>query len=447
MNNLNKLYDLILEGLYSYYEIKSEESKKAFLCSLKPYVTELRTSFKNKQIKVDYRDKKVQAAYLIAYYPSYVEMTYEVLCRHEIKVLHSNNKILNVCLFGAGAAPEVIALLNFINQNAIEIDEVNIYAYDIFASTWNFSLDLARKFIVPHFWQSKKFQLISLKLDLCEDNVFEKILQKIQNSNLFIFQNCLNELNDGNIAIENIKYLAKNINQESRLIIADLSAYQVVTDIKLKIEQNLQQLSYLNLFKSKSKEEVKVKIPLPSIVRQHLLTGKPNQSLDEGGILTPRSVVRFNFISAYYPLIELKDIIPDSISLETLRTFIENLEATQHSIEQENEKLNALLSQMQQQIYDLQNQLDQQFNSSILSEDIKARETGDRYLDLERLDQSLVAVDSSLRELVRQSRDGMIAQTRLAQQRLEKKLWWAIAVSGGIGMMAVIMALISILRR
>jgi len=77
----------------------------------------------------------------------------------------------------------------------------------------------------------------------------------------------------------------------------------------------------------------------------------------------------------------------------------------------------------------------------------QARETEDRYLDLERLDQSLVAIDSSLRELVRQSRDGMIAQTRLAQQRLEKKLWWAIAVSGGIGMMAAIMALISILRR
>lgn len=297
MNNLNKLYDLILEGLYSSYQIKSEDAKKAFLDSLKPYVTELRTNFKNKQIKVDYRDKNVQAAYLIAYYPSYVEMTYEVLNRHGIKVLPSKNRILNVCLFGAGASPEAIALLNFINQNSLDIDEVNIYAYDIFASTWNFSLDLARKFIVPHFWQSKKFQLISLNLDLCEHGVFEKILPKIQNSNLCIFQNCLNELNDRNTAIENIDYLAKNINQESRLIIADLSGYQVVADIKSKIEQNFQDLSYLNLFKSKDKEEVRVKISLPSIIRQHLLTGKPNQPLDQGGILTPRSIVRFNFIS------------------------------------------------------------------------------------------------------------------------------------------------------
>lgn len=447
MNSLNKLYDLILEGLYSSYAVKSEDSKKDFLNSLKPYVIELRTSFKNKQIKVDYRDKNVQAAYLIAYYPSYVEMTYEVLNRHGIKVLPSKNRILNVCLFGAGAAPEMVALLNFINQNKLDIDEVNVYAYDIFASTWNFSLDLSKKFIIPHFWQSKKFQVISLNLDLCEHGVFEGILKQIQNSDLFVFQNCLNELSNRKIGIENIDYLAKNINQESRLIIADLCGYQVVSDIKSRIEQNLQDLSYLNLFKSKDKEEVRVKISLPSIIRQHLLTGKPNQSLDQGGILTPRSVVRFNFISAYYPLIEIKDTIPDSISLEYLQTYIKNLEATQHNIQQENERLNTSMAEMQEQIFDLQNQVDQQLNSRMLPEDAVTKDTADKSLELERLDQSLVAVDSSLRELVRQNRDAIIAQTKLAQQKLERKLWWAIAFAGGTGVIALIMVVISILRK
>jgi hypothetical protein len=447
MNNLNKLYDLILEGLYSSYDIESEEAKKAFLNSLKPYVTELRTSFKNKQIKVDYRDKNVQAAYLIAYYPSYVEMTYEVLNRHEVKVLPVKDRILDVCLFGAGAAPEALALLNFINQNALDIDEVNIYAYDVFASTWNFSLDLVRKYIIPHFWQSQKFQITSLNLDLCEHGVFERILKQIQNSDLFIFQNCLNELNDKNTAIANINYLANNINQGSRIIIADLSAYQITSDIKLQIDQNLQELSYLKLFKSKDKNEIRVKIPLPSIIRQHLLTGKPNQTLEQGGILTPRSIVRFTFISAYYPLPEVKDTIPDSISLEALETYIKKLEANQSNIQQENERLNTLLSQMQQQIFGLQNQLDQQLNSHTLSEDAAIRVTEDKSVELKRLDQSLVAVDSSLRELVRQNRDSMIAQTRLAQQRLERKLWWAISFASGAGMIALIVAVISILRR
>jgi hypothetical protein len=432
MNNLNKLYDLILEGLYSSYQIKSEDAKKAFLDSLKPYVTELRTNFKNKQIKVDYRDKNVQAAYLIAYYPSYVEMTYEVLNRHGIKVLPSKNRILNVCLFGAGASPEAIALLNFINQNSLDIDEVNIYAYDIFASTWNFSLDLARKFIVPHFWQSRKFQLTSLNLDLCEHGVFERISTQIKNSNLFIFQNCLNELNDENIAIKNIKYLAKNINQGSRLIIADLFGHPAVKRIKPKIEQNLQDLSDLKFFEANNQHEIRLTISLPLILKQNLLSGTDG--------LIPRSVVKFTFISAYYPLAEIKDIIPDSISLEALQTYIKKLEITQRNIQKENEKLNTFLSEIQQQIYDLQNQLEQKLASNMLPEDMKQKE-------LERLDQSLMSVDSSLRELVRQNRDAMITQTRLAQQKLERKLWWAIAFASGAGMIALIVAVISILRR
>ena len=439
MNNLNKLYDLILEGLYSSYEIKSEEAKKAFLNSLKPYVTELRTSFKNKQVKVDYRHKNVQAAYLIAYYPSYVEMTYEVLNRHGTKVLSPKNRILNVCLFGAGAAPEAIALLNFISQNKLDIDEVNIYTYDIFASTWSFSLDLARKFIIPHFWRSPKFQLVSLNLDICEHGAFEAILKQIQSSDLFVFQNCLNELNDRNIAIQNIKYLSENINQESRLIIADLSGYQVVSDIKLKIKRNLQELSYLNIFESKDKEEVRAKILLPLTLRQNLLVGT------EG--LIPRSIVRFNFISAYYPLLEVKDTIPDSISLKTLQTYIKDLETAQLNIKKENERLNTSLAQMQQQIYELQNQLEQKLTFHILPEDVKQKEIENSSLELERLDQSLMLVDSSLRELVRQNRDAIISQNRLAQQKLERKVWWAITFSSGMAILALIMSVISILRR
>lgn len=180
-----------------------------------------------------------------------------------------------------------------------------------------------------------------------------------------------------------------------------------------------------------------MKIPLPLIIRQNLLTST------EG--LIPRSIVRFSFISAYYPLSEVQDTIPDSISLKTLQTYIKNLEATQHNIQQDNESLNALLAQMQQQIDDLQRQLDQK--SSFLPEDTATQEIENKSSELERLDQSLIRVDSSLRELVRQNRDAIISQTRLAQQRMERKLWWAIAFAGETGIIALIMVVISILRK
>lgn len=78
---------------------------------------------------------------------------------------------------------------------------------------------------------------------------------------------------------------------------------------------------------------------------------------------------------------------------------------------------------------------------------ITTNETEDKSLELEKFNQSLVTVDSSLRKLVRQNRNTIISQTRLEQQQLARKLWWAIAFAAGMGMTALIIAVISILRR
>ncbi|MBD2176222.1 hypothetical protein H6F42_04725 [Pseudanabaena sp. FACHB-1998] len=434
MNKLNKIYDLILEGLYSSYGITSELGRKEFLSGLKPHIRDLRESFQNKQVRVDYSNKNIQAAYLIAYYPSYVEMTYEVLNRHGVEALSFKNKELNVCLFGAGAAPEAIALLNFITtHNLNNIEVVVIRAYDIFASTWSFSLDLIEQFIVPHFWESKKFKLIGRDLDLCKHDGFKDIRQEIRNSNLLIFQNCLNELDDRNTAIQNIKYLAQNISPESTLIIADLSGYQVVIEAKSKIEYILKEIPRLNFFKSNDKEEIRIKTLIPLIIKQNLLTGSDG--------LIPRSTVKFNFISAYH-LPEAPDVIPDTISLEILRAYIENLEITQRNTQQENEELRNLLNHLQQQTQDLQRRLDEQVRSSINFEDKENRD-----LSLERLDKSVAAVDISLRELILQNRDAVLSQTKLAHRKLEKRLWIAIIGAGGLGIIAICLLLISLFRR
>jgi len=435
---MDNIYNLILNGLYSSYNLKSEREKINFLNSLQPYVTSLRSSFRNRQIDVDYRDKNLQAAYLIAYYPSYVEMTYEVLNRHGKDVLCAQNNILNVCLFGAGAAPEAIAIINFINENALEIEELNIYAYDIFASTWNFSINLAKKFIIPHLWQSKNFNINIFDLDLCEPDSLKNINQQIKNSNLFIFQNCLNELNKQDIAIANINYLVENIPRASRLIIADL-VYDSVTNIKLHIEKKLEELSYNLDFRSNIKEEIRLQIPLPNAIRQHLL-------ISVNGLI-PRTKVRFDFISAYYPLLEVKELVPDRISLEALQAYIKDLEAKQTNFQKEKEDLEILVNQMQRQILNLQNQVETQLNLQALAENVQKPNASDNDAVLAQFDQSLIAIDSSLRDLVRQTRDNIVAQTRLAQQKQEKKLWMAIAVSTALGLLSIVLAIIVILGR
>ena len=365
-------------------------------------------------------------------------MTYEVLNRHGKDVLCSQNNILNVCLFGAGAAPEAVAIINFINENALEIEELNIYAYDIFASTWNFSINLVKNFIIPHLWQSKNFNINIFDLDLCEPDSLKNINQQIKSSNLFIFQNCLNELNKQDIAIANINYLVENIPRASRLIIADL-VYNSVTNIKLHIEKKLEELSYNLDFRSNIKEEIRLQIPLPNAIRQHLL-------ISVNGLI-PRTKVRFDFISAYYPLLEVKELVPDRISLEALQAYIKDLEAKQTNFQKEKEDLEILVNQMQQQILSLQNQVETQLNLQALAENVQKPNASDNDAVLAQFDQSLIAVDSSLRDLVRQTRDNIVAQTRLAQQKQEKKLWMAIAVSSALGLLSIVLAIIVILGR
>jgi hypothetical protein len=76
MNELENLYDLILENLTKSIP---RDIQSSYLQSLQPDVKRLRSSFHTNHVRVDYSNYNTQAAYLLAYYPHYVEMTYRVL--------------------------------------------------------------------------------------------------------------------------------------------------------------------------------------------------------------------------------------------------------------------------------------------------------------------------------------------------------------------------------
>ena len=122
MNELNNLYHLIIENLIDLNRLQGKSlSIKSYLQSLQPDVKRLRSSFHTNHVSVDYSNYNTQAAYLLAYYPHYVEMTYRVLESLQEKdpslmQLVFDKKHLKVCLFCAGAAPEALGLLSFIKQ-------------------------------------------------------------------------------------------------------------------------------------------------------------------------------------------------------------------------------------------------------------------------------------------------------------------------------------------
>jgi hypothetical protein len=335
VNKLSKLYEHILEGLYTENKIVTEKQKEEFLQNLQFNVRDLRSGYKNSCVQADYRDKSTQAAYLLAYYPQYAEMTYAILERQNFKRIPLQDKVLKVCLFGAGPAPEIPALLDFFsNQKSLQVNSIIVYAYDIAASNWGFSHNIVRKFVVPKIW-TKQFEFVAFDLDLCSKNVFSAIKTKISGSHLFLFQNCLNELSQTRVAIQNIESLIQEMSKKSILIIADLANYKGNLDVKAEIKNRIRSLGKESFFicsHNREKIILRSEIPIPQSISQNLLVGTDS--------LIPRRKVEFNFISIYHQLPEdIQDVIPDSISLESLQTHIVKLQTS--------------LLQMQQEVSDL----------------------------------------------------------------------------------------------
>jgi hypothetical protein len=130
MNELDNLYGLIIDNLTKSIP---RDIQSSYLQSLQPDVKRLRSSFRTNHVSVDYSNYNTQAAYLLAYYPHYVEMTHRALESLQQKdpslmQLVFDKKHLKVCLFCAGAAPEALGLLSFIKQFYPAVKSIVIYS-------------------------------------------------------------------------------------------------------------------------------------------------------------------------------------------------------------------------------------------------------------------------------------------------------------------------------
>ena len=109
-----------------------------YLKNLKSNLKVLRSAYRRKgRVIIDYKDKKNQEVYLIAYFPIYTVPIFEVL-EYINKDHPSLNIPQNLCLIGAGPAPEIMGFLKFINNQFKSYEHninINIELIDI-ASEW-----------------------------------------------------------------------------------------------------------------------------------------------------------------------------------------------------------------------------------------------------------------------------------------------------------------------
>lgn len=309
MNELDNLYDLILENLSSLNKSQGKSLNiQSYLQSLQPDVKRLRSSFHTNHVSVDYSNYNTQAAYLLAYYPHYVEMTYRALESLQQKdpslmQLVFDKKHLKVCLFCAGAAPEALGLLSFLRQFYPEVKSIVIYSYDLYSDTWRTSQDITKN-IINNCFKDYHFALLSHHLDINQIDSFFSIVSNIKDSNIFMFQNCLNEFgeNDKDLKtiLENMKFLSENMPSHSFMFINDLRLYTQVNRIIDSIISIINDLNKTNfddyneqafLINKSMEETFKSSIAISDNVTKYLLTGANN--------LIPRKIINYNYLSVY----------------------------------------------------------------------------------------------------------------------------------------------------
>lgn len=287
------MYNSILSGLFEKKKITKSTDKAKYLSSLKEQVRGLRNAYNNYPITFDYKNKDVQASYLITYVPHYTELLFTVLNESKSKI--SDAKISDIVCFGSGPCPEIIGYLRYLNQFDKEIErDINITVWDISADDWKWSRDIVYDDVVPQYINNWNFNRyvgtvdISKKLNITID----------KEKQLVVFQNCLNEISPDSHEIlkNNIQEIFDEIPSGSYLALIDLDYSQtleLMTDIEDIIDLNFD----CKIIKSVKSGGIKQKTTQknePKIITDNLLT-------DEFFVGTPTGLLpkrNLNYLSA-----------------------------------------------------------------------------------------------------------------------------------------------------
>ena len=269
-----RMLEEILESIKVENNLHDVNKISNYLNKLQINLITLRRAYSKPPVIIDYTDTKIQEAYLLAYFPHYTVPIFKVL--EDISKDHPSKNIpKNLCLIGAGPAPEVIGFLKFIN-NQLESNEhiynINIELVDI-ASEWVYARNILKNII-------RKFSLSRLKIYKIKNDVSKKmsnssVLLKRYRGNQYkrvvVIQNMINEIGQKShdVFIENIIKCYENLVAGSFLILIDFT-YQININVTYQLETRLKKDVIKSFGRSGDFVTSRADIFLPEIIKNNL---------------------------------------------------------------------------------------------------------------------------------------------------------------------------------
>jgi len=339
---LQKISEVILNEISEQEDIKTSKEIGLYLKSLQSYVKKLRTSYRDRNVLVDYKLKQIQFAYLLVYYPGYAYMTYSVLkdflvknksknleINKQVMYINSNNyenylnlnledielpdsfmdyinnifqktNSIKVAFFAGGPCPELVGLLFFISKYFPKITTINCHFFDINAVSWQLSNNITKK-IANSISSQINLNFNYHDIDFNKETFFYQINSILPYCNICFIQNCLNEIGNIKKFSDNLILILRELPiNKSLFFMIDLYKHNKNQQFLSVIETKLKTTSLVQVIRDcQNPLEEKLGYTHP-FVTKHLL--------DSSDQLIPRKNLYFNYLTFInHPYLESVD--------------------------------------------------------------------------------------------------------------------------------------------
>tara|TARA_Y100000590_G_scaffold411085_1_gene504760 strand:- start:88 stop:1251 length:1164 start_codon:yes stop_codon:yes gene_type:complete len=290
LDNWNEFYFRFFSEFLNYHKFQNEQDCRLYLNKLKPFCKNLWDSYQKNSgnINTDYSSDLTQEAYFLRYGPLYSHSINYVL-----NDLYKNKDIdplkltalddqgylpRDVSIFSAGPATEMWGILKFLMEtyNPHMDDYITFSTVD--KISWNTTRLMTENAIKDYLeeWHVPYKENTGPKIFHHQsDNLLDERLNYFKDSNLILFQNCLNEYLSQKSEEEVLYFLSGQLNGLAKngiLLFSERTNYNSGNLLEKFFYQSNQEIDLV--FKGSFKLRPYALSNIPSIIREELLTGE-----------------------------------------------------------------------------------------------------------------------------------------------------------------------------
>lgn len=206
-----------------------------FLAGLKTEKQNLIESLKESYVHIDYEKRFLRTAYMLLYFPFYIEPIYCVVIPHLTQILPKNKSEIKICFIGGGPLPELLGLGKALST-VKSVKKINCTVLDL-VPHWR----IERKHYTQKMMERDYFPIGECIIRQEKFNLWDEILivpDIIKEADIIISQNCLNDCEQGKdeIVYNNFRVIWNNMKKGASLILIDLK-YAHVEKLLSRIDQ------------------------------------------------------------------------------------------------------------------------------------------------------------------------------------------------------------------